>query len=86
MAQIQIKARVSATLCEPGGAQVDEQPQQVADSPFWRNMIRQGLAEEVPIGKFLTLQRKKAKDERNKMAQSAENKGVTAYGTLHTRA
>ena len=78
MAQIQIKARVSATLCEPGGAQVDEQPQQVADSAFWRNMIRQGLAEEVPIGEFLTLQRKKAKDERNKMAQSAENKGITA--------
>ena len=74
MAQIQIKARVSATLCEPGGAQVDEQPQQVADSAFWRNMIRQGLAEEVPIGEFLTLQRKKAKDAQDKMTKVPQDK------------
>jgi len=47
-------------------------------------MIRQGLVEEVPIGEFLTLQRKKAKDERNKMAQSAENKGNSIWDSSHT--
>lgn len=74
MGQIRIRA-IRSTLSEPGGAQVDETPQQVADSAFWRDMIRQGLAEEIPVGEFLTEQRKKAKDGNDKMAKVAEDKG-----------
>lgn len=47
----------------------------MADSAFWRDMIRQGLAEEIPVGEFLTEQRKKAKDGNDKMAKVAEDKG-----------
>jgi hypothetical protein len=76
MAQLRIRATGAFCLSEPGGAKIDQQPAQVEDTPFWRGMIRQGLAEEVPVGDFLAEARKRAKAERNKMANVDEDKGI----------
>lgn len=77
MGQIRVKATGAFCLSEPGGAVVDQQPTQVADSAFWRQKIREGLAAEVPVGEFLTETRKMARQNKNKMAHEEENKAVS---------
>ncbi len=78
MAQIRIKTTGQFHLVEPGlGREVGPTPAQVEDTKFWREKIAEGLVEIVPVGEFLTEARKKAKEEKNKMAREVDNKAVS---------